>query len=85
MHNLVSLTVEIAMKWGLGACTPRRGRRRSKKGSLGQPAGSGELVQLGVPSVLPYQRCLAALLLASLSVQPGSEETVVQSDRAELH
>ena len=40
-----SFTVR-AMKCGLGACTPRRARRRGKK-ALGQPAGSGELVQFG--------------------------------------
>ena len=64
---LHSFTILNTMKWGLGACTPVRGRRRGKK-SLGQPVGSGELVQLGVPSILPSQHCVAVLLSASFSV-----------------
>ena len=55
-----------AMKWGLGACIPGRGRRRDKK-SLDQPAGSGELVQLGVPSVLPSQRCVHVAVVSCRS------------------
>ena len=67
-RKFVQLHNKNTMKWGLGACTPRR-RRRGKK-SLGQPAGSGELVQLGVPSILPNQRCVAVLLLAREACSP---------------